>query len=152
MRRRMVVDRKGDEVGKVEGWSSTRRGRRVRFLEVGSNGFFGLGERMQLVPVEAISRVTEDVSPERAQVAHGPLSRCAEQLLRGRLRALRLGSLRPVRSALGKRGSRKTGASPGGHARWAAAADQPFRRGGDARVPIGQLVCMDVCEGEPNPA
>jgi hypothetical protein len=44
-------------------------------LEVGSGGFLGLGEKKQLVPVEAITRVEADlvsISPERTRVAGGP--------------------------------------------------------------------------------
>lgn len=44
MRGRQVVDRNGDEVGKVEGLIIDEQERRVRFLEVGSGGFLGLGE------------------------------------------------------------------------------------------------------------
>jgi len=75
VRGRKVVDSNGDEVGKVEGLIIDEAERRVRFLEVGSGGFLGLGEQKRLVPVEAMTRVDEDavhVSPERAHVAGGP--------------------------------------------------------------------------------
>ncbi|WP_158291074.1 PRC-barrel domain-containing protein [Kribbella antiqua] len=50
--------------------------RRVRFLEVGSGGFPGLGEKRQLIPVEAITRVEPDavhVGRERTYNAGAPL-------------------------------------------------------------------------------
>ncbi|TCC52171.1 PRC-barrel domain containing protein [Kribbella pittospori] len=75
VRGRKVVDRNGDQVGKVDGLIIDEAERRVRFLEVGSGGFLGLGEHKQLVPVEAITRVDEDavhIAPERTQVAGGP--------------------------------------------------------------------------------
>jgi sporulation protein YlmC with PRC-barrel domain len=75
VRERKVVDRNGDEVGKVDGLIIDETERRVRFLEVGSGGFLGLGEQKQLVPVEAITRVDPDavhISSERTHVAGGP--------------------------------------------------------------------------------
>ena len=75
VRGRTVVDRNGDEVGKVDGLIVDEAERRVRFLEVGSGGFLGLGEKKQLVPVEAITRIDEHVvhiTPERTRVAGGP--------------------------------------------------------------------------------
>jgi sporulation protein YlmC with PRC-barrel domain len=76
VRGRKVVDRNGDKVGKVDGLIIDEGERRVRFLEVGSGSFLGLGEKRQLVPVEAITRLDEDVvhiSPERTRVAGGPV-------------------------------------------------------------------------------
>lgn len=76
VRGRNVVDRNGDEVGTVDGLIIDEGERRVRFLEVGSGGFLGLGEKRQLVPVEAISRVDEDavqISSDRTRVAGGPV-------------------------------------------------------------------------------
>jgi sporulation protein YlmC with PRC-barrel domain len=70
-----VVDRNGDEVGKVDGLIVDEQERRVRFLEVGSGGFLGLGQRKVMVPVEAVTRVDEDavhISPGREHVAAGP--------------------------------------------------------------------------------
>jgi sporulation protein YlmC with PRC-barrel domain len=76
LRGRKVLDRNDDEVGKVEGLIIDEQERRVRFLEVASGGFPGFGEMKKLVPVEAISRITDDavrVSAERTQVARGPV-------------------------------------------------------------------------------
>jgi sporulation protein YlmC with PRC-barrel domain len=75
VRGRKVVDSNGDEVGKVDGLIIDEAERAVRFLEVGSGGFLGLGEHKRLVPVEAITGVDQDavhISPERTHVAGGP--------------------------------------------------------------------------------
>jgi sporulation protein YlmC with PRC-barrel domain len=76
VRGRKVVDRNGDEVGDVDGLIIDEEERRVRFLEVGSGGFLGLGEKKQLVPVDAILKVDDDVvqiSQDRTHVAGGPV-------------------------------------------------------------------------------
>ena len=75
VRGREVVDRSGEKIGKVEGLIIDEEERQVRFLEVGSGGVLGLGETKQLIPVEAISSITDDevqISPERTQVAGAP--------------------------------------------------------------------------------
>lgn len=76
LRGRKVVDRNGDEVGSVDGLIIDEKERRARFLEVGSGGFLGLGEKKQLIPVDAITRVDEEVvhiSTERTHVAGAPV-------------------------------------------------------------------------------
>jgi sporulation protein YlmC with PRC-barrel domain len=75
VRGRKVVDRNDDEIGKVDGLIIDEQERRVRFLEVGSGGFLGLGQRKVMVPVEAVASVDEDavhISHEREHVAGGP--------------------------------------------------------------------------------
>jgi sporulation protein YlmC with PRC-barrel domain len=76
VRGRQVVDSNGDEIGRVEWLMIDESERRVRFLEVGSGGFLGLGEKRQLIPVEAITRVEEDtvhIGKERGHVAGAPV-------------------------------------------------------------------------------
>lgn len=76
VRGRQVVDSAGAEVGKVEGLLIDEKDRKVRFLEVGSGGFLGLGEKRQLIPVEAITRVDEDyvyIGKARSHVAGAPV-------------------------------------------------------------------------------
>lgn len=76
LRGRTVVDLNGDEVGDVDGLIIDETERRARFLQVGSGGFLGLGEKKQLVPVDAITDVDDDVvqiSTERTHVAGGPV-------------------------------------------------------------------------------
>jgi PRC-barrel domain len=49
--------------------------REVRYLEVGTGGFLGIGERRFLVPVEAVTKVSEDqviVEPDTKKEAEGP--------------------------------------------------------------------------------
>lgn len=60
VRGRRVVDRNGKEAGDVDGLLIDEEERRVRFLQVGSGGFLGLGKKTRLIPVNAVTRVAED--------------------------------------------------------------------------------------------
>jgi sporulation protein YlmC with PRC-barrel domain len=76
LRGRTVIDRNGDEVGTVDSLLIDEDERRVRFLEVGSGGFLGLGEKKRLVPVDAITRVDDDrvhIATDRDRVAGAPM-------------------------------------------------------------------------------
>ena len=58
----------------VEDLYIDRQEREVRFLEVGAGGFLGIGERRFLVPVEAVTKVSEDqiiVEPDTKKKADG---------------------------------------------------------------------------------
>ncbi|GAB3764569.1 PRC-barrel domain-containing protein [Microlunatus parietis] len=71
-----VVDRSGAEVGDVDGLLVDEAERKVRFLQVGSGGFLGLGEKKQLIPVEAIVEVGDGrvkIDQDREQVAGAPV-------------------------------------------------------------------------------
>ncbi|MCD0443214.1 PRC-barrel domain-containing protein [Glycomyces sp. A-F 0318] len=75
VRGRKVVDRGGEEAGTVDGLLIDESERKVRFLEVGSGGFLGLGKRQVLVPVDAVARVDEEhvyLSTDREHLASGP--------------------------------------------------------------------------------
>ena len=75
IRDRTVVDRDGEEIGEVNDLLIDDRDRRVRFLEVASGGFLGLGQTKVLIPVDAITRVSEDtvyVSQTRQHIARTP--------------------------------------------------------------------------------
>lgn len=75
VRGRTVVDRSGEEAGKVDGLLIDESERKVRFLEVGSGGFLGLGKKQVLVPVDAVTRLDDDhvyISMGREHVAAGP--------------------------------------------------------------------------------
>ncbi len=61
VRGRKVIDSEGEEVGEVDDLLVDDRETKVRFLEVASGGFLGLGATQLLIPVEAISRISEDV-------------------------------------------------------------------------------------------
>lgn len=75
IRGRMVWDKDGLVVGKVEGLFVDDSDGRIRFMEVGSGGFLGLGESKSLIPVEAITAMTADevyISHTRDHVAGAP--------------------------------------------------------------------------------
>jgi len=60
VRGRTVIDRAGEEIGEVSGLMLDAAESKVRFLEVASGGFLGIGERTFLIPVDAVSRVDGD--------------------------------------------------------------------------------------------
>ena len=75
IRGRMVKDKDGLDVGKVEGLLVDESEGKVRFMEVGSGGFLGLGESKSFIPVDAITRMTPDevyISHTREHVAGAP--------------------------------------------------------------------------------
>lgn len=54
-----VLDRDGESIGKVSDLLVDERERRVRFLNVKSGGFLGIGADTHVIPVDAITRVEE---------------------------------------------------------------------------------------------
>ena len=75
LRGKDVCDPHGQRMGRVEDLYVDRQEREVRFLEVGAGGFLGIGEKRFLVPVEAVTGVSEDrvtVEPDRTGKAGGP--------------------------------------------------------------------------------
>ncbi|MCH7230768.1 PRC-barrel domain-containing protein [Glycomyces sp. L485] len=76
VRGRTVIDRNGDETGEVDGLVIDQAERKVRFLEVSSGGFLGMGKKQVLIPVDTVTRVDEEhvyVDKDRAHVASGPV-------------------------------------------------------------------------------
>lgn len=69
-----VVDRNGDDVGKVDDLVIDPDERRVRFLQVGSGGFLGVGEQKVLIPVDAVENIDDvvHIEKDRAHVAGAP--------------------------------------------------------------------------------
>ena len=70
-----VYDAEGQPIGSVEDLDIDRKECEVRFLEVGAGGFLGIGEKRFLVPVEAVTQVTQHrvtIEPERTQKVEGP--------------------------------------------------------------------------------
>jgi sporulation protein YlmC with PRC-barrel domain len=63
----MVVDSAGNEVGEVDGLLIDEGGRKVRFLEVGSGGFLGIGQEKRLIPVDAVTKVDDRVHIDKAR-------------------------------------------------------------------------------------
>jgi sporulation protein YlmC with PRC-barrel domain len=60
IRGRKVVDRNGDEIGKVKSLFIDEDEQRVRLLELESGGLLGFGSETRLVPVDAIAEISED--------------------------------------------------------------------------------------------
>lgn len=60
IRNREVQDASGKKIGKVDDLFIDPIERRVRFLEVASGGFLGIGESKHLIPVESVRSVTKD--------------------------------------------------------------------------------------------
>jgi sporulation protein YlmC with PRC-barrel domain len=54
-----VYDAEGQRIGSVDDLYIDGQEREVRFLEVGAGGFLGIAEKHLLVPVEAVTEVTE---------------------------------------------------------------------------------------------
>ena len=76
LRGKDVLDPYGQRMGRVEDLYIAPREREVRYLELGTGGFLGIGERRFLVPVEAVAEVAEDqviVEPDRTKRADGPV-------------------------------------------------------------------------------
>jgi CBS domain-containing protein/sporulation protein YlmC with PRC-barrel domain len=70
-----VLDVAGEELGTVNDLFIDEAERKVRFLEVSSGGFLGLGATKFLLPVDAITRITADVvyiNQSRERVAGAP--------------------------------------------------------------------------------
>jgi hypothetical protein len=75
IRGRMVKDKDGLELGKIEGLMIDDVAGKVRFMEVASGGFLGLGGSKSFIPVDAITRITADdvyISHTREHVAGAP--------------------------------------------------------------------------------
>lgn len=70
-----VVDREGESLGDVDELLVDEQEHQVRFLEVGSGGFLGIGQEKRLIPVDAVARIDErvHVSTTRTQVAGSPV-------------------------------------------------------------------------------
>jgi PRC-barrel domain len=66
LRNRKVLGPDGKDIGHVSALFLDRAECQVRFLQVGTGGFLGLGEREFLIPVEDLT-ITE---PAEVQIAH----------------------------------------------------------------------------------
>lgn len=75
VRGRKVLDRDGEELGRVHGLMIDDRENKVRFLEVSGGGFLGIGDHTVLIPVDAITKIDDEhvhVDQTRQHVAGGP--------------------------------------------------------------------------------
>jgi CBS domain-containing protein/sporulation protein YlmC with PRC-barrel domain len=70
-----VLDISGEELGTVNDLFIDEQERKVRFLEVASGGFLGLGATKFLLPVESVTRIDADavhINQSRERVAGAP--------------------------------------------------------------------------------
>jgi len=75
LRGKDVYDTEGQRIGRVRDLYIDRKEREVCFLEVGTGGFVGIGEKRFLVPVKAVVEVAEDwvaIEPGRTKKVEGP--------------------------------------------------------------------------------
>jgi CBS domain-containing protein/sporulation protein YlmC with PRC-barrel domain len=75
IRGRKALDMAGEELGEVDDLMIDEREEKVRFLQVTSGGFLGLGATKFLLPVEAIARITDEavyINQSRERVAGAP--------------------------------------------------------------------------------
>lgn len=76
VRGRKVKDKAGDEVGRVDDLLIDDKERKVRFLRVEHGGLFGFGRTKSFIPVEAITRITDQdvfIDHSREHVAGAPI-------------------------------------------------------------------------------
>lgn len=69
-----VKDKDGEDIGKIDELLIDEAENKVRFLEVASGGFLGIGENKSFIPVDAITRIDENVHIDqtRGHVAGAP--------------------------------------------------------------------------------
>ena len=75
IRGRTVLDRSGEEIGQVDDLLIDDREQRVRFIQVATGGFLGLGETTFMIPIDAITRITDEAvytDQTREHVASAP--------------------------------------------------------------------------------
>lgn len=74
IRGRHVIDPDGQPLGTVNDLLIDEEKKQVRFLEVRSGGFLGIGQDRVLVPVEAVTHIGEDVhvNTTRSRVEGSP--------------------------------------------------------------------------------
>ncbi|WP_338899615.1 PRC-barrel domain-containing protein [Streptomyces sp. TG1A-60] len=75
VRGRKVVNRTGDELGKVGDLLIDQEENKVRFLLVEHGGFLGIGEKKTFIPVDAVTQVTDEevqIDRSREQVEQAP--------------------------------------------------------------------------------
>ncbi len=75
IRHRKVVDADGQDIGEIDALLIDEQEEKVRFLRVASGGFLGMGKSKVLIPVEAISKIDDDVvhvDQTRERIATAP--------------------------------------------------------------------------------
>ncbi|MET4705999.1 PRC-barrel domain-containing protein [Frigoribacterium sp. UYMn621] len=72
IRGRKVIDKDGQEIGKIDALLIDDKARKIRFLRVETGGFLGIGEKKSLIPIDAIASISEDevrLNHTRSQVS-----------------------------------------------------------------------------------
>lgn len=75
IRGRAVIDKDGQEIGKIDALLIDDRARKIRFLRVETGGFLGIGEKKSLIPIDAIASITKDevhINHSKSQVTDAP--------------------------------------------------------------------------------
>lgn len=75
VRGRATLDSAGEKVGKVEDLLVDEQARSVRFLEIASGGFLGMGKDRFIIPVDAVKSVDQDavhIGRERKYLSESP--------------------------------------------------------------------------------
>lgn len=75
VRGRKVIDKNGEDLGKIDALLVDDRERKVRFIEVASGGFLGLGREKSLIPIDAITNITKrevHIDQDKGHVAGAP--------------------------------------------------------------------------------
>ncbi|MCO8277471.1 PRC-barrel domain-containing protein [Actinoplanes sp. TRM 88003] len=75
IRGRTVVDRDGNELGKVDDLLIDTEHQKARMIRVEHGGLFGIGATRLFIPVEAVERITDDevgIDRTRVEVASAP--------------------------------------------------------------------------------
>jgi PRC-barrel domain len=67
-----AFDTSGDQIGTVEELYADEGEWRVRFLDVGAEGFLGLGKKHFLIPIEAMNDVSEEGVDQSREKVVGP--------------------------------------------------------------------------------
>lgn len=69
-----VKDKDGEDLGRIDDLLIDDGENKVRFLEVASGGFLGIGEDKSFIPIDSITRIDEDVhiNQSRGHVAGAP--------------------------------------------------------------------------------
>lgn len=75
IRNRHVKDRNGEDIGKVDELMIDSDEHKVRFLDVASGGFLGIGQEETFIPVDAITAIDAEevhIDQTREHVAGAP--------------------------------------------------------------------------------
>lgn len=63
-----VKDRNGEDIGKIDDLLVDAAENKVRFIEVASGGFLGIGKDRTSIPVDAITKITRDIQHGHGEV------------------------------------------------------------------------------------